>query len=116
MAGFENCPKDIAEIEFQIVRKGIALGIDWSNKEETRALAHEALNHLSDEVKIVASEPIDHKLRAKIDLFGLAGIMLKIMEESASVGIESHGGPAWKAFTTALWAEAQTSHRETSES
>ena len=36
---------------------------------------------------------------------GLAGIMLKTMEESAEHCIESHGGEAWKAFARALWAE-----------
>jgi hypothetical protein len=35
--------------------------------------------------------------------------MLKTMEESASIGIESHGGTAWKAFARALWAEANDS-------
>ncbi len=44
---------------------------------------------------------------AKLDLFGLAGIMLKTMEESASVGVESHGGAAWKSFAKALWAESR---------
>ena len=39
-------------------------------------------------------------------LFGLANLMLRTMEESAGVGIESHGGPVWKAFGRALWAEA----------
>jgi hypothetical protein len=31
--------------------------------------------------------------------------MLRTMEESAGIGIESHGGVAWKAFAKALWAE-----------
>jgi hypothetical protein len=50
---------------------------------------------------------VDYKLLAKVDLFGLAGIMLKTMEESASTGIMSHGGGAWKAFAKALWAEKE---------
>jgi hypothetical protein len=43
---------------------------------------------------------------ARVDLFGLAALMLKTMAESADQGIESHGGSAWKAFAKALWAEA----------
>lgn len=107
MTGFENYGQNTAEIELQLMRKGIAIGLDWSNEAAVRALAHEALNHLAEDTKHVISDPIDYKLMAKVDLFGLAGIMLKTMEESAGMGIESHGGPAWKAFSKALWAEAQ---------
>jgi hypothetical protein len=52
--------------------------------------------------------PVDARLMGKMDLFGLAGIMLRTMEESATVGVESHGGPAWKAFARALWNEAKS--------
>jgi hypothetical protein len=45
---------------------------------------------------------------AKLDLFGLAGIMMKTMEESATIGIESHGGQACKAFAKSLWAESKS--------
>jgi len=107
MAGFENYTIDTSEIEHAIERKGVVLGIDWSDKAQVRGLAREALNHVAADVKIDASQPIDYKLMAKLDLFGLAGIMLKTMEESAEVGFESHGGPAWKAFASALWAEGE---------
>jgi len=106
MTGFENYTKDTAEIESELIRKGIALGLDWSNEVEVRALAHEALNHLAEDLKISSSGPIDYRRMAKVDLFGLAGLMLKTMKESAEYGFESHGGPAWKAFAKALWAEA----------
>ena len=33
--------------------------------------------------------------------------MLRTMEESAGVGLKSHGGPVWKVFGRALWSEAQ---------
>lgn len=107
MGGFEDYSKDTQEIEAELVRKGIALGIDWSNDGEVRALAREALNHHSEHPGISVSEPLDYRKMAKIDIFGLAGIMLKTMEESAGYGFESHGGPAWKAFARALWAEAR---------
>lgn len=105
MAGYENYAREAAEIESEMERKGIVLGIDWNNKAELRALAREALDHLADDVKRAAASPTDYRLLAKIDLFGLAGMMLKTMEESASVGMETHGGPAWKAFAQALWEE-----------
>lgn len=105
MAGFDHYAQDSSEIESEIIRKGIILGIDWSDQAALRALAKEALDHLATDVSIAASAPVDYKLMAKVDLFGLAGLMLKTMTKSASQGIESHGGPAWKAFAQALWAE-----------
>lgn len=106
MAGYENYDESTREIEYEIERKGIVLGIDWSDEHQVRTLAREALNHLQEDLKTAASNPHDYRLRAKIDLFGLAGIMLKTMAESADNGIQSHGGTAWKAFAKALWAEA----------
>ncbi len=108
MAGFENYSQEIREIEQEIERKGIALGINWDDDAQVRSLAREALDHATGEIKISASDPVDPKLMAKLDLFGLTGIMLRTMEESATVGIESHGGAAWKAFARALWAEASS--------
>jgi len=106
MAGYENYGESTKEIEQEIERMGIVLGIDWTDEHQVRTLAREAVNHLQDDLKAAASNPHDYKLRAKIDLFGLAGIMLKTMTESAENGLQSHGGDAWKAFAKALWAEA----------
>jgi hypothetical protein len=108
MAGFENYSQEIREIEQEIERKGIALGINWDDDAQVRSLAREALDHATGDMKISATDPVDTRLMAKLDLFGLAGIMLRTMEESATVGVESHGGPAWKAFARALWAEAES--------
>jgi hypothetical protein len=105
MAGFENYTEQTREIELEIERKGIILGIDWTDDVQVRALAREALDQSAAEIRLAAVSPIDRKLMAKVDLFGLASIMLKTMEECAGVGFECHGGPAWKAFGKALWAE-----------
>lgn len=107
MAGFDHYARDSSEIEAEMLRKGIVLGIDWSDQAALRVLAREALDHLARDVTIAASAPVDYKLMAKVDLFGLAGLMLKTMAKSADQGIESHGGPAWKAFAKALWAESE---------
>lgn len=106
MSGFENFAKDAREIELELERKGIALGIDWTDDAEVRALAREAVNRHANSTHLTTSEPIDHHQMAKIDLFGLAAIMLRTMEKSAMEGFESHGGVAWKAFAKALWAES----------
>lgn len=107
MTGFENYAASTKEIELQIERKGVVLGIDWNNEAQVRKLAREALSPTAKDIKVPASAPVDYNLMAKLDLFGLAAIMLRTMEESASVGVETHGGVAWKAFAKALWAEAE---------
>jgi hypothetical protein len=107
MSGFENYARSTGEIEQEIERKGIALGIDWHDEVQVRALAREALAHVAADDKFSATAPVDHRRLAKLELFGLAAIMLRTMEESAVQGFESHGGEAWKAFARALWAEAE---------
>lgn len=107
MAGFDHYAQDTAEIESEIVRKGIVLGIDWSDQAAVRELAKAALDHLDADMIISSSGPVDYKQLARIDLFGLAALMLKTMTKSADQGIESHGGRAWKAFAQALWAESK---------
>ena len=107
MSGFENYATNAKEIELQIERKGVVLGIDWSNDAQVRNLAREALDPKAKDIHISTAGPVDHMLMAKLDLFGLAALMLRTMEESAGVGIESHGGVAWKSFAKALWTEAE---------
>ena len=107
MAGFENYQEATRKIEDEIEHMGVALGIDWSDEAQVRALAREALDHSQDRIREAAASPDDHELGAKVTLFGLASLMLRTMEESAGVGMESHGGPIWKIFGRALWAEAQ---------
>lgn len=107
MAGFENYLQDTQDIEREIERRGVALGIDWNNVEQVRALAREAIEHVPSDMQRAMTRPIDYQQLAKIELFGLAALMLRTMQESASIGFESHGGVIWKTFARALWAEAQ---------
>lgn len=108
MADLEDNRKDTKEIEKSMMYKDIVLGIDWGNDEQVRALAREALEHSAEVTKFSPASPVDYKLLAKVELFGCAVFMLKIMEEYAVEGtdFESRAGGAWKAFAKALWAEA----------
>lgn len=105
MSGFENYGESAKALEREIERKGVILGIDWSDEAQVRTLAREALRHGADEAKAAAHDPQDYRLMAKAELFGLAALMLKTMQESANEGFLSHGGPVWKSFARALWAE-----------
>lgn len=107
MSGFENYRREALEIEQEIERKGIALGVDWSDQVQVRALAREALDHGASETHAAAIDNHDRHALTKAELFGLAALMLKTMEQSAQDGMLTHGGPTWKAFGKALWQEQE---------
>jgi len=100
MSGFENFARQAAEIELEIERKGIALGIDWNDPVEVDELARAALACRPENLDRGFSDPQSH---ARHELFGLAHLMLQVMEESAHEKIHTHGGPIWKIFGRALW-------------
>jgi hypothetical protein len=102
MSGFENYSREAAQIEHEIETKGVILGIDWNNAVQVRELARQALDCKLDANNCEPEKPDD---RARLELFGLAQLMLTVMKESANEDIDTHGGPAWKAFARALWAE-----------
>lgn len=95
-----------ADIEIQIIRKGIALGISWDDDVQVQALAREALHHSQESLVQFSQHRDDYKLKAKIELFGLAALMMQIMKDSADDGYLTHGGTAWKSFSRALMHEA----------
>ena len=105
MSGFENYARQADEIEQELTRKGVALGIDWADEVAVHDLARQALQ--ADPVAIeMGLDDLTHS--ARYELFGLAQLMLKVMQESAGEQIHTHGGPVWKAFARALWAEHET--------
>jgi len=107
MPGFENYEREAQEIESEIVRRGLVLGIDWNDEIQVRALAREAL--ASHAPGASAERPNGHSVAlAKIELFGLAQLMLTVMRESADEGMLTHGGPVWKALARALWQETNS--------
>ena len=87
VSGFENYDEATRAIELEIERKGVILGIDWTDDVQVRLLAREALLHAAEEAREMAmSEHPDPLQRAKVDLFGLAAIMLRTLQESAQSG------------------------------
>lgn len=107
MVLFENYHQEAEAIEKEIERKGIALNIDWSDEAQVRALAREALTDAGREASQAASHQEDREALTRAELFGLAALMLKTMEQSAQEGMYTHGGPIWKTFGRALWQEAR---------
>lgn len=110
MSGFEPYGDDVARIEQEIIRKGVALNINWDDSVEVDLLAQEALVHAKDLAQRAAQNPGDRLQLARVELFGLAALMLKTMEETAHEGFLTHGGPVWKAFGRALWKANRSSN------
>lgn len=102
MSGFENYATEAASIELELQRKGIALNIDWDDAAQMRDLARAALDCKPAAGGCNVDDPAK---AARIELFGLAHLMLRVMQESAAEHIHTHGGPVWKAFARALWDE-----------
>lgn len=104
MPEFENYAAEARQIEQEIIRKGVILGIDWNNEAAVKGLARQALAR-HDETLPLGFSLSSPQGMAKMELFGLAQLMLKVMKQSADDNMYTHGGPVWKAFAEALWAE-----------
>ena len=102
MSGFENYSSEARQLEHEIERKGVILGIDWNDAVQVRELARAALDCKIGRANCDIKDPLD---RSRVELFGLAQLMLTVMKESANADIHTHGGTAWKAFAHALWTE-----------
>lgn len=95
------------ELAIAVQRHLIILGVSLDDEAGLQALARESLDkdyrtRLRDE-----AAHGNHTALAKCELFGLAGLMLKTMENSADEGYKVHGNDAWKAFSRALWKVTQ---------
>lgn len=102
MSRFEHHLVEAQQIETEIVRKGIILQIDWEDVSVVRSLAKAAFECTHE---LTHHNDTGSATLARIELFGLAQLMLTVMRESAEEDIYTHGGAVWKAFGRALWEE-----------
>jgi hypothetical protein len=105
MSGFEHFSRDALELEREILKQGMLMGLDWNDTVAMRQLAREALDGGADHTRALLRDP-NPQLRAKGQLFAFAVLMLRVMQGSADTGLHTHGGVAWKAFGRALIEEA----------
>jgi hypothetical protein len=111
MSGFEDFAGQAQQLEREIVRWGLVLGIDWDDQAQVAQLAREAIECRMDPQHPECTSK-DPRTRARIELFGLAQLMLTVMAQSAAEGMHTHGGPVWKAFGRALYEESRKEARE----
>ena len=109
MSGFENYSREALQIEHEIERKGVVLGIDWNDAAQVRDIARQALDCKFGQSDCKPDNPLD---RSRLELFGLAQLMLTVMKQSANDDMQTHGGVAWKAFAHALWTELDLRRNE----
>ena len=110
MPGFGDFTRTAEEIEREIIKRGVALGIDWNDPRRIQALARQALTCSRQHRMSMLRSPIrTEKLTA--ELFALSELMLENMRGSARVGVHTHGGHTWKAFGKALYDEYEAGAR-----
>lgn len=111
MADFENYALQATRICSEIERNMIALGINWRDSTDIQALAQDLLN--MNESRKKESSPQRQIWRH--ELYGLIELMNRTMEESALVGIETHGNDMWKTLAKAMWEAKNGSSSEVPE-
>jgi hypothetical protein len=104
MSGFGHYERTAAEVEDEIVTKGVLIGIDWHDRLAVKALASEAIACTQEKRRAMLNDP-DNAVRAKADLFALVVLMLDIMRQSAQTGVQTPAVGVWKMLGPAL-AEA----------
>jgi hypothetical protein len=106
MSGFGHYARTADELEREIYKRGLALGLDWDDQARMRELARQALSAEPGGVlKLLRSPVRQDKLTG--ELFALADLMLDTMRQSAQIGVHTSGGRAWKAFGRALYQESE---------
>ncbi|HEX5338178.1 MAG TPA: hypothetical protein VFW53_07045 [Gallionella sp.] len=102
MSQIENHWTEVAQIETEILRKMVALGIDWHDDTAMTLLAEECKKFGPVQAQ-AAYAADDRRAETRAELFALVSLMIKTMEEAANEGRDVHGGEVWKAFGKHLY-------------
>lgn len=105
MSGFGHYDRTAQQLEREMIRRGVVLGLDWGDALAMRALAQEVLS-CTPACRMALLRDPDRTRRSKGELFALSELMLSTMRQSAQIGVHTSGGPVWKAFGRALYEEA----------
>lgn len=103
MSQAENHWNEVSQIETELMRHMIALGLDWHNEASMTALATECKNFGPDNARAAYASK-DRTLITKAELFGLVNTMFHTMENAARENRDVHGGEVWKALGKHLYA------------
>lgn len=103
MSQIENHWDEVAQIETEMMRKMIALGLDWHDTLAMVQLAAECKVFGPEQVKAAYASNDQQKI-TRAELFSLASLMIQTMENATLERREVHGGEVWKAFGRHLYS------------
>ena len=102
MSEIENQWDEVVQIETEIMRHMIVLGLDWHNEIAMMQLAAECKTFGPTHAK-AAYASNDRRQQTKAELFALVSVMIRTMESAARDTREVHGGEVWKSFAKYLY-------------
>jgi len=102
MSQTENHWAEVANIEIELQRYLIALGLDWHDEFTMSQLATECKTFGPSDAK-AAYASNDQRLITKAKLFGLVSMMIQTMVSAAQDNRDVHGGEVWKAIAKHLY-------------
>lgn len=103
MSQIENHWSEVSHIETELMRKLVALGLDWHNEAAMAQLASECKAFGPADAQ-AAYTSHDRERITRAEFFALASLMMATMEDAAQEGRDVHGGEVWKAFGKHLYA------------
>jgi len=104
--------KDTQELEVEIERHCVGLGLDCTKEYEVHQFVHELLQNM-EQLKDAGSKG-DRTARAKVELFGMTVMMHEANSKAYGVEYMKHINallkrePAWVALAKAMWGELES--------
>lgn len=96
--------KNTDEIEKELTRAVIALGIDIHDDNQVTMLVRNAFNKEHLKATEYLAKTGDRDALTILNLYGLIDLMFKTMADSAEHGFETHGGDTWKAIARKIYS------------
>lgn len=103
MSQIENHWDEVSQIETELVRHLVALGLDWHDDIAMQQLATECKAFGPSHAQ-AAYASNDRKQKTKAELFALISVMIRTMESAARDDRDVHAGEAWKALGKHLYS------------
>lgn len=102
MSQIENHWDEVSQIETELMRHMIALGLDWHDETAMARLATECKTFGPANAQ-AAYASNDRQRKTKAELFALTSVMIRTMESAARDDRDVHAGEVWKAFGKYLY-------------
>ncbi len=102
MSQIEDHWSEVSRIETELLRKMVALGVEWHDDVAMARLAAECRTYgPADAQAAYASH--DPARIAQAEFFALVSLMLRAMQNAALEDRDVHAGQVWKSFAKHLY-------------